>query len=171
MGVSQNYGYHFKGPHNKDYSILGSILGSPYLEKLPYTHHYQVGGPKVNYPSEWLFAKAPCSRHGAQKHPVVEEIDVEVASLSVEPPPTLRPSYLHVVSRQYGNIIYKNYVGTILPSSLLTTIQWMPASFQIFPIGPATSSPSYIMAWKIAKWQSPSRPKQSGKNKHVGRNE
>ena len=24
------------GPHNKDYSILGSILGSPYLGKLPY---------------------------------------------------------------------------------------------------------------------------------------
>ena len=23
------------GPHNKDYSILGSILGSPYLGKLP----------------------------------------------------------------------------------------------------------------------------------------
>ena len=22
-------------PHNKDYSILGSILGSPYFEKLP----------------------------------------------------------------------------------------------------------------------------------------
>ena len=26
MGVSQNYGYLFGGPHNKDYSILGSIL-------------------------------------------------------------------------------------------------------------------------------------------------
>ena len=36
MGVSQNYGYHFGGPHNKDYSILGSILGSPYFGKLPY---------------------------------------------------------------------------------------------------------------------------------------
>ena len=24
-----------RGPHNKDYSILGSILGSPYLGKLP----------------------------------------------------------------------------------------------------------------------------------------
>ena len=36
MGVCQNYGYHFRGPHNKDYSILGSILGSPYLGKLPY---------------------------------------------------------------------------------------------------------------------------------------
>ena len=23
------------GPHNKDYSILGSILGPPYLRKLP----------------------------------------------------------------------------------------------------------------------------------------
>ena len=27
MGVSQNYGYPFGGPQNKDYSILGSILG------------------------------------------------------------------------------------------------------------------------------------------------
>ena len=36
MGVSQNYGYLLWGPHNKDYSILGSILGSPYLGKLPY---------------------------------------------------------------------------------------------------------------------------------------
>ena len=33
MGVSQNYGYLFGGPHNKDYSILGSILGSPYCGK------------------------------------------------------------------------------------------------------------------------------------------
>ena len=24
------------GPHNKDYSILGSILGSPYFGKLPF---------------------------------------------------------------------------------------------------------------------------------------
>ena len=36
MGISQNYGYHFGGPHNKDYSILGSILGSPYFGKLPH---------------------------------------------------------------------------------------------------------------------------------------
>ena len=36
MGVSQHRGYHFGGPHNKDYIILGSILGSPYLGKLPY---------------------------------------------------------------------------------------------------------------------------------------
>ena len=35
LGVSQNSGYLFGGPHNKDYSILGSILGSPYFGKLP----------------------------------------------------------------------------------------------------------------------------------------
>ena len=35
VGVSQNQGYHFGGPYNKDYSILGSILGSPYFGKLP----------------------------------------------------------------------------------------------------------------------------------------
>ena len=31
--VSQNYGYHFRGPNNQDYSIWVSILGSPYLGK------------------------------------------------------------------------------------------------------------------------------------------
>ena len=36
MGISQNYGYLFGGPHNRDYSILGSILGFPYFGKLPY---------------------------------------------------------------------------------------------------------------------------------------
>ena len=34
-GVSQNQGYHFKGPYNKEYTILGSILGYPNLRKLP----------------------------------------------------------------------------------------------------------------------------------------
>ena len=28
--ISENQGYHFGGLHSKDYSILGSILGSPY---------------------------------------------------------------------------------------------------------------------------------------------
>ena len=36
LGVSQNWGYLFGGPYNKDYSILGSILGSPYFGKLPF---------------------------------------------------------------------------------------------------------------------------------------
>ena len=35
MGVSYSSGYFFGGPHHKDYSILGSILGSPYFGKLP----------------------------------------------------------------------------------------------------------------------------------------
>ena len=35
MRVSENWGYHFGGPHNKDYSILGSKLGSLYFGKLP----------------------------------------------------------------------------------------------------------------------------------------
>ena len=30
-------GYHFGDPHNKDYNILGSTLGSPYFGKLPYS--------------------------------------------------------------------------------------------------------------------------------------
>ena len=35
MGVSQNWGYLFGGPHNQDYGILGSILGHLYFGKLP----------------------------------------------------------------------------------------------------------------------------------------
>ena len=38
MGVSQNY---FRGPHNKDYNIFGSILGFPYFGKVPYTYIYR----------------------------------------------------------------------------------------------------------------------------------
>ena len=33
MGVSQNWGYHYGGPNDKDYSILGSILGNPNVGK------------------------------------------------------------------------------------------------------------------------------------------
>ena len=33
--VYRNLGYLFRGPYNQDYGILGSILGSPYLWKLP----------------------------------------------------------------------------------------------------------------------------------------
>ena len=36
MGDSHSYGYLFGGPHNKDYSGLMSILGSPYFRKLLY---------------------------------------------------------------------------------------------------------------------------------------
>ena len=41
MRVSQNFGYLFGGPYNKDYTILGSILGSPYFGKLPYANMSQ----------------------------------------------------------------------------------------------------------------------------------
>ena len=36
IGVPKIKGYHFEGPNNKDFSILGSRLGSPYFGKLPY---------------------------------------------------------------------------------------------------------------------------------------
>ena len=35
-GFPNNLKYHFGGPNNKDYSILGSILGSPNFGKLPH---------------------------------------------------------------------------------------------------------------------------------------
>ena len=42
--VPQNKGYPIGGLHNEDYNILGSILGSPCLGKLPYCCR-QVKGP------------------------------------------------------------------------------------------------------------------------------
>ena len=39
-GVFPKLGVPFGGPHNKDYGILGSILGSPYFGKLPYMFIY-----------------------------------------------------------------------------------------------------------------------------------
>ena len=50
MGVSQGLGfrYLFGGPYNKDYSILGSILGSPSFGKLPHTIAY-YGQPEYSY--------------------------------------------------------------------------------------------------------------------------
>ena len=47
--VSQNYGYLFRDPHDKDFSILGSILGSPYLGKLPYLLLWQKGSRKRRF--------------------------------------------------------------------------------------------------------------------------
>ena len=40
MRVSPNQGYLFGGPQNKDYCILGSILGSPNFGKLPYASSF-----------------------------------------------------------------------------------------------------------------------------------
>ena len=36
LGLSRNLWYHFGGPYTKDYSILGSILGSAYFGNLPF---------------------------------------------------------------------------------------------------------------------------------------
>ena len=36
LGVAQKKRFSFLGSQNKAYSILGSILGSPYLGKLPF---------------------------------------------------------------------------------------------------------------------------------------
>ena len=41
MGVSQNLGYHFGDPHNKDYSILGSILG-PLFSGIYHMNRYRI---------------------------------------------------------------------------------------------------------------------------------
>ena len=44
MEVPKIRGTLFGGPNNKDYSILGSILGSPYFGKLPYIPSFRVLG-------------------------------------------------------------------------------------------------------------------------------
>ena len=46
LGVSQNEGYLNGGPHDKDYSILGSILGSPSFGKLPFGRFQKWRAPK-----------------------------------------------------------------------------------------------------------------------------
>ena len=53
LGVSQNYGYHFGGPNNEDYSILGSILGSPYFGKLPF-NVFAFGGRALDAAAQLL---------------------------------------------------------------------------------------------------------------------
>ena len=47
MEVSQNQGYLFGNPHNKDYSILGSILASLYFGILPYVDILKVEQHKL----------------------------------------------------------------------------------------------------------------------------
>ena len=37
----------FGGPYNKDYSILGSILGSPYFGELPYANPKRRESPDI----------------------------------------------------------------------------------------------------------------------------
>ena len=62
MGVYQNEGYHFRGSSKKDYSILGSILGSPYFGKVPNTNNncdrFGSGQPQENWKT-WSGLK-PC---------------------------------------------------------------------------------------------------------------
>ena len=55
--VSQNEGYLFGAPYNKDYSIFGSTLESTYFGKLSYTQ------PRHNEynPSSITFATCKCS--------------------------------------------------------------------------------------------------------------
>ena len=51
----------FGDPHNKDYSILGSILGSPYLGKLPYTWLPRVRYLQGDYGEVIrVFERLPC---------------------------------------------------------------------------------------------------------------
>ena len=46
--MSQNEGYHFRGPNNKDCSILGSILGSLYFGKLPNDDEGKIFGQSLH---------------------------------------------------------------------------------------------------------------------------
>ena len=50
-GVSQNWGYLFGGPHTKDCSVLGSIMGFPYFGN----YHVTIGyiEPRTRYSGNW----------------------------------------------------------------------------------------------------------------------
>ena len=48
LRVSQNLGYHFEGPHNKDHCILGSILGSTLLRS--HLERYEYGEQISRWP-------------------------------------------------------------------------------------------------------------------------
>ena len=60
MGVSQIRGTLFRGPYNKDYIILGSILGSPYFGKLP--HDFQGLGFRVRAPHGMFYHRTPAEK-------------------------------------------------------------------------------------------------------------
>ena len=62
LGAFQNYVYHFGGPQYKVYSILGSILGYPCVEKLPSVLSCGMAKSYI-LPPEWypkLEVWAPC---------------------------------------------------------------------------------------------------------------
>ena len=49
MGVSQNQGYRFWSPNNKDYSILGSIFGG-----FPILGNYHIHGGMDGWMDGWM---------------------------------------------------------------------------------------------------------------------
>ena len=57
----------FGGPHNKDYGILGSILGFPYLGKLPFGGIPDIGATKRTLPNSCLMGG---SRYSPENHAV-----------------------------------------------------------------------------------------------------
>ena len=70
--VSIHYGYHFVGRNNKGHSMLTSILGSPFLWKLPlggFTKLKAFRDPLYRFPlgaSEKLFWEIPIQEWRAQ---------------------------------------------------------------------------------------------------------
>ena len=67
MEVPQNKGYHFGGPYNQNYSILGSIWGSRNFGKLPYESQEIVVEPSCR---GLLFGRA---KQVEGRHPASEQ--------------------------------------------------------------------------------------------------
>ena len=63
-------GVPFWGPYDKGYSILGSILGSPYFGKLPngYRHHLAV---YLTYPLPSLYKESSAMIYGTDEAPAL----------------------------------------------------------------------------------------------------
>ena len=66
----------FPGPHDKDYTIWGSIFGSPYFEKLQLTLHmkrsflpYYACSPTTSRIAPlWVIPRPPILNHKRRKH-------------------------------------------------------------------------------------------------------
>ena len=76
-----------RGPHNKDVNMLGSMLGSLYLRKLPYgdakypivIHSTQKGSKRLlagQVGNTWpdAFAKSHLSMNGSRRHPWTSQV-------------------------------------------------------------------------------------------------
>ena len=106
---SQNCGYFFGVPNNEDYSILGSILGSPYSGKLPCSTRPQVSLSFNTRRANWGLRRSGLDSN-AWRH--IQALSPQV--VPIQPP--LSPS-ITITHSCYSN-------SSLLPADLSS--QWFP---------------------------------------------